>query len=153
MAEGGVTQTPSGPDRLIVSGPFLTLSPAVMFRAWTEPALLTRWWPNEAEIDLREGGNYHFSWPSMNWHLRGEYVTVEPDTHLSFGWTWDHETSPDRRVDVRFDPLPEGGTKLTLEHGSYADTDAEEREGHLAGWLHFLGRLYMVSPEISREAG
>jgi uncharacterized protein YndB with AHSA1/START domain len=154
MAEGGVTQTPSGPDRLIVSGPFLTLSPRTMFRAWTEPALLTRWWPPEADIDLREGGTYHFSWPTMNWHLRGEYATIEPETRLSFSWRWDHEESPDRDVDVRFDRLPDAGTKLTLEQGTYTGTaaDAQEREGHVSGWLHFLGRLYMASPEISREA-
>jgi uncharacterized protein YndB with AHSA1/START domain len=154
MAEGGVTQSPSGPERLIVSGPFLTLSPSDMFRAWVEPGLITRWWPHEAEIDLREGGSYHFSWPSMSWHLRGEYLAVQPDSRLTFTWSWDHEDSPDRTVDIRFDPLPDGGTLLTLEQGSYTESqaDQEEREGHIAGWLHFLGRLYMASPKLASEA-
>jgi uncharacterized protein YndB with AHSA1/START domain len=154
MAEGGVTQSPSGPERLIVAGPFLALSPSDMFRAWTEPEVITRWWPQEAELDLREGGSYHFSWPSMSWHLRGKYQTVQPNSRLTFTWSWDHEDSPDRTVDIRFDSLPNGGTMLTLEQGTYTESEAdrEEREGHIAGWLHFLGRLYMASPEISQAS-
>jgi uncharacterized protein YndB with AHSA1/START domain len=151
MAEGGVTQVPSSPETLIVSGPFLTLSPQAMFDAWTQPELLTRWWPQVAEVDLRPGGEYHFSWPSMDWHLRGSYTVVEPPHRLAFTWNWDHEDAPERTVVMHFAPLPEGGTRLTLRHGTYTAEDTEEREGHLSGWLHFLGRLYLLSPELSQH--
>jgi uncharacterized protein YndB with AHSA1/START domain len=120
-----------------------------MFRAWTEPNMLRQWWPNEAEIDLQPGGAYHLSWPSMDWHLRGRYSAVELNEHLAFTWKWDHDDNPERTVDVRFEPLPDGGTRLTLVHGTYTSEDTEEREGHISGWLHFLGRLYMQSPEMA----
>jgi uncharacterized protein YndB with AHSA1/START domain len=151
MAEGGVTRSLSSPDRAIVSGPFLAVDPHALFQAWTEPALLVQWWPPVAEIDAREGGAYHLAWPSMNWHLRGAYLAIEQDRLLRFTWKWDHTALPERIVEVRFEPLRDGGTRLTVEHGRYDDTpeDIEDRESHVAGWLHFLGRLYMLSPEMS----
>jgi uncharacterized protein YndB with AHSA1/START domain len=154
MAEGGVTRVPSPPDRVVVSGPFPVLDPPAMWRIWTEPALLTRWWPTEASLDLREGGSYHFVWPAMDWHLRGTFLTVEPERLLRFTWSWDHDDLPQRTVAVNLDPLLDGGTRLTVEHGTYSDsaTDVEDRDSHLAGWLHFLGRLYMISPELAELA-
>jgi uncharacterized protein YndB with AHSA1/START domain len=154
MAEGGVTRVPSPSDRVVVSGPFAVLDPPAMWRVWTEPALLTRWWPTEAGVNLCEGGSYHFAWPAMHWHLRGTYLTLDPTRLLRFTWSWDHDDLPERTVAVQFEPLPGGGTRLTVEHGTYTETevDVEDRESHLAGWLHFLGRLYMLSPELANSA-
>jgi uncharacterized protein YndB with AHSA1/START domain len=50
----GVTQLPSSLDRVIVAGAFLTLEPHTLFRAFTEPAFLVRWWPQGAPVDLPE---------------------------------------------------------------------------------------------------
>jgi uncharacterized protein YndB with AHSA1/START domain len=155
MAEGGVTREETGPERVVVSGPFLTMEPRTMYRAWTEAWLLTRWWPPVAELEVREGGRYHLAWPSMDWHLRGRYLAVEPEQLLRFTWKWDHDTLPERVVEVRMEPLPQGGTRLRVEHGTYSDSpeDVEDRESHASGWLHFLGQLYMKSPELAREPG
>ena len=90
------------------------------------------------------GGTYRLSWPAMGWHLRGRYTKVDPGRALGFTWAWDHEPQrPERHVDVSFEPLPEGGTRITVTHGRYGDgaADAEDRQGHIDGWRHFLARL------------
>ena len=115
-----------------------------VWRALTEGEQLSAWFGAEAEIDPRPGGRYRLSWPRMKWHLRGTYTQFEPGRTLGFTWQWDHEPErPMRHVAVDLTPLPGGGTRVSVTHGFYGSSaaDAEEREGHLDGWRHFLGRL------------
>jgi uncharacterized protein YndB with AHSA1/START domain len=134
----------SGPEVAVVTVDTPSLTPEEAYRSFTEPASLTRWWPPEAETDPRVGGAYHLSWPAMGWHLRGRYTTAEPGRALGFTWKWDHEPDlPERQVDVSFEPLAARGTRVTVMHGRYGtgDTEAEDRQGHIDGWQHFLARL------------
>jgi uncharacterized protein YndB with AHSA1/START domain len=134
----------SGPEAAVVAVDAPGLSPDEAYRAFTEPASLVRWWPPEAETDPRVGGTYHLSWPAMGWHLRGRYTRMEPGRALGFTWNWDHEPDlSERQVDVSFEPLPDGGTRITVVHGRYGEGDAEaaDRQGHVDGWQHFLARL------------
>ncbi len=138
---------PTATDRLIVVANFPQFAPDVLFDYWTKPDLICRWWPQQAEIEPGEGGAYHFSWPKMGWNLRGRYVKFDICRTLSFTWKWDHEAAPARHVEITFDALPNGGTQITLTHGLYTDAteDQQERQGHLEGWTHFLGRLQQLS--------
>lgn len=141
-AEQYVTQLPTTPDRLTVAAMYERTTPDEVFAYWTDPALLAQWWPEQAEADLRPGGVYHFAWPKMGWHLRGEYTTVEPGSRLAFTWRWDHEPDKSARmVEVLFDAVGDLGTQLTVTHGTYTGADREERDGHLEGWTYFLTRL------------
>lgn len=139
-------QIPTANDRLVMSATFSQFTPDELFEHWTKPDLICRWWPQQAEIEPREGGAYHFSWPKMGWNLRGRYVTFDRGRTLSFTWKWDHEAAPPRQVEMLFDTLPDGGTQITLTHGLYTDSaeDQEERKGHLEGWTHFLGMLQQL---------
>src|SRR5918992_2052791 len=134
----------SGPGVAVVRVDVPGLTPDDAFLAFTEPSSLVRWWPQEAETDRRVGGTYHMSWRAMGWHLRGRYTTMEPARALGFTWRWDHEPGlPERDVVVSFEPVPDGGTRITVTHGRYGAGDAEaaDRQGHIDGWLHFLARL------------
>lgn len=133
---------------LVMSANFPQLAPDVLFDYWTKPDLICQWWPQQAEIEPREGGAYHFSWPKMGWSLRGQYVNFDIGRSLNFTWRWDHQTTPLRHVEITFDALPNGGTQITLTHGFYTDSaeDQEERAGHIEGWIHFLGRLQQLEP-------
>lgn len=137
-----VTEVAGGNERLVIAGDFAK-TPDELFRYWTDPELLTQWWPVEAEIDPREGGTYLASWPRMEWRLRGRYTAFEPGKRLTFTWNWDHEPdTPERQVDVLFEPSGDG-TQMTIIHGPYTDSpaDQQERQGHLEGWQHFCSRL------------
>ena len=142
----GLREIPSGPDRLMVEADFLEMAPETVFDYWTKPEMITKWWPQEAEIEPRVGGRYHLAWPGMNWHLRGIYTAFEPGSRLAFTWNWDHEPdAPERSVEIIMAAKGEG-TQLTATHGAYTDTDAdrEVRQSHLEGWIHFLSQLQNV---------
>lgn len=135
-------EIPSGTDTLVLSGDF-PAPPETVFRFWTEPALLTQWWASDAEIEPREGGAYLFSWPQMDWRLRGRYLAFDPNRRIAFTWAWDHEPdTPERRVEVHFDPAGDG-TRVTITHGPYGASsgEQEDRQSHLEGWQYFAGRL------------
>ena len=141
-AAGGVSQAPSPMESLIVVADYPDVTPQRVYDFWTTPALLCSWWPQEAELDVRVGGAYKLSWPKMGWRLRGRYTAVRPGERLAFTWVWEHEGNDVRGVEVLFSPH-ETGARVTVRQGPYADTpaDRESRNGHLEGWLHFLGRL------------
>ena len=124
-------------------------SPAETFQCWIVPGILQRWWPPQAEMDVRAGGEYHLTWPSQGWHLRGRFIEVDSPRRLAFTWKWDHDPNDaETTVDVRF--LPSGtGTELLLTHGAYPATDAgrERRQEHQDGWIYFLGRLESLAYE------
>ena len=143
-----IKQLASSEDKLILQGRFPGINPADMFRHWVEPELLTLWWPQVAEIEPSAGGAYHLAWPDMDWHLRGVYLAFDPGRKLAFTWKWEHEEHrPSRSVVVTFRELPSGGTLMTLGHGTYgsAPEDTDERNGHLEGWIYFLGRLEQLT--------
>ena len=145
-----VIQAPSPFDRLAVVAELPHISPARTFDYWTAPDLLCRWWPQEAEIHPYLGGMYHLSWPQMNWHLRGRYLSFVPGKQLAFTWKWDHdeENAPLREVSILFEPLSADSTRLTLTHGPYTDSEDDQDVRiyhHLEGWMHFLPRLQALS--------
>jgi uncharacterized protein YndB with AHSA1/START domain len=137
-------QVPSDPRQAVVVGDFDSLTTEQVFDAFTKPELIIKWWPEAAEIDLRPGGKYCLQWPQKDWNLRGEYVDIEPGKHLSFTWTWDHETSPEpQTVHLWLDCIHEVGTRLAIFHGPFVLTDEDQasRQGVVEGWMHFCMRL------------
>ena len=139
-------QLPSDLTTLIFETRFPDTNTQKVFNYWTQPTLLQKWWPQEAEIEPHTGGQYHLSWPKMNWHLRGHYTSFEPGERLTFTWRWDDEVegSYETVVDVTLESNTNGETRMLLTHGPYAETPEEQNlrlEQHLTGWLHFLPRL------------
>lgn len=106
--------------------------------AFTDPALLARWWGGELTTDLAAGGPYLVRFASMGRAMTGRIVSYVPPTSLEFTWSWDHQDEPGRTVAVTA-----GGSEtatLTIIHGTYGES-ASERAEHRAGWEYFLPRL------------
>jgi len=138
-------------DRLMITAEFPHLTPAQLFDHFTVPELLAHWWAPQAEVDGRVGGAYHFIWLDMDYHLRGTYGEFKPGERLAFTWHWDHEPdSPVRHVEVEFMALGDG-SRLRLTHGFYTPEDAQERMGHLDGWMYFLPLLYQPDESEGSE--
>lgn len=137
-------QIASTSDWLIIEAVFPQLTPDDLYDHFTTADLLMQWWVGDgAEVNALVGGTYHFEWTAMDWHLRGTYKAAERGKVLAFSWKWDHErTLPAREVCVVIQP-DEAGSKLTLLHGIYSESDADQqdRQSHLDGWQHFLGQL------------
>ncbi len=127
--------------------------PELVFRAWTEPVRLERWFsPNPANkvtatVDLKKGGKYRISMrnPSGDtWTVQGTYLSIVKPLHLSFTWQWEGE-SEESRVTVEF--VAEGaGTRVAVKHERV--TTMESFTGHRRGWESTMERLseYLSNP-------
>lgn len=116
-----------------------------MERVWeaiTDPGHLAQWFGDEAELDLRPGGD-----GAMTWENHGRYAmrvdSVEPPTRLV--WSWVHEPdvpfeeAPATTVEWTLTQRPDGGTTLYLkETGFLSDKHCGENDG---GWDQELGHL------------
>ena len=133
-------------DHLEIVAEFPDKGPEDLFRFWTDPRLISKWWPPSAQIEAKQGGSYVLTWPRQNWFLRGTFNRFVPGKYLSFTWKWDHEPEkPLTEVQLKFERLGDHGTRLTLNHGKYDINDREQRQSHLDGWLFFLGKLQSAS--------
>lgn len=133
-------QTADG--RLRVWETYRRVTPDELYSYWTEPAKLKTWWPNEVTIDAVTGGHYSYTFTQPGQTLSGVFSEVLPGKRLAFSWEWAHEPGSARQVVVDFEKR-DADTLLTVTHGTYGGGEAEahEREAHLGGWQHFLGRL------------
>ena len=113
-------------------------SPEMVFRFFTEPALLARWLCAQAEVDAHPGGGYLFNVTGS--HItRGTFLVVEPGRRLVYTWLFDHVEPPlPTTVEVTLTPVGRG-TRVRLHHHGFADRPARDR--HTAGWAHYLPRL------------
>jgi uncharacterized protein YndB with AHSA1/START domain len=139
---GDFTETSgSTSGRLEVGGVIPGASPEEVYRAFTDAALLARWWGDEADVDPVVGGRLVVHWPAMEWTFRGIYTELDRGRAVGFTWSWDHEPdTPTRTVRVTFEPA-RPGTLVEVSHGDYGPDDADERRGHLEGWRFFLDRI------------
>lgn len=119
--------------------------------AWTEPRLLREWWGGELDATLEMGGDYVVRFPALEQTMRGRVLAYQPDAGLAFSWSWEHEpASPKREVEIRVVDI-EDGTRVSIWHGSFGDTESEEVDAVdiQQGWEHFLPRLASSFVETS----
>lgn len=89
-----------------------------VFAAWTEPALLVRWWgPGaEADLDLRIGGRFRlsmqFDWGAMV--AVGEYREIVEPERLVFTFSWDGDPTGEETLVTLVLREAEGGTETDL---------------------------------------
>ncbi len=121
------------------------LSPAEVFRAWTDATrFATWWWPQFPdvvyEIDARPGGAYRIWSAAIGIGAHGEYSVVEPPSRLDFTWVWDGDGGhPPDPVTVTIEPNDGGGARVRLRHDCSAD---EQGVADLTqGWNDVLDRL------------
>ena len=134
--------------------PSLTLSrsyavaPEKVWRAWTDPEAIKRWWGpgnepvSRAELDVRVGGRFRivFGGPEGKAHeCAGVYREVVPNRKLVFTWTWPNST-PERESVVTITLRAAGnGTELTFLHEQFFDETV--RDSHKRGWSGALDKL------------
>ena len=120
-----------------------------VFRAWTEPQVLKKWWgPVGAstpvvEIDLRVGGQYRFGmqFPGQDiFYVSGIYLEVQPPEKLVFTWRWEQPDMDfgDSQVTIEFQQQG-NATQVILSHGNFPT--AEICQNHRQGWSGFLEKV------------
>ena len=128
-------------------------TPEEVFDAWTNPAVLMRWWAMRAsqtsplcEVDLRVGGRYELQMRDGDTGevvaVAGEYREVRRPSRLAFTWCWQGDSGmhPGHVSLVTVEFVPDGDrTTVVLEHSALASE--ESRAGHGAGWKGVFERL------------
>lgn len=124
-----------------------------VFRAWTEPEALKRWFaPSDefstpiAEVDLRVGGAYRIGMKPPDQEdmfiVVGTYREVQPPERLVFTWSWEQGMDVgETLVTVEFHDR-EGSTEVVLTHELFPNEQA--RDKHNEGWSGCLERLEKI---------
>jgi len=143
--------TDASPAIALVLERTLAAPPERVFRAWTEPTELARWFapdpglPTEAEVDLRVGGAYRIR--MGRWEVVGAYVAIDPPRTLRFTWRWaSGSDAGETLVTVSLAPAGDG-TRLTLRHERFP-SEASCAE-HRGGWTRSLARLVERAPSTT----
>jgi len=127
----------------------LPAAPAAVFRAFTAPEELSKWWGPEGftvpslEFDARVGGSYRIEMQPPDgdaFYLTGEFLAIEPPTRLAYTFVWEDPDPDDNETmaELSFRDLGES-TEVTLVQGPFK-TEAR-RELHRNGWTDCFDRL------------
>ncbi len=138
----------ASPIALVVKRVF-SVNPDVLFDAWTQPALMMKWfhakdsWTTpKAESDLRVGGAWSIEMKTEDGRVFrpfGVYKSIDKPSRLVFTWHPYGDADYETVVTLRFRKLAENSTELTLIHeGLRSDAD---RSDHESGWAGCLGNL------------
>ena len=130
-----------------------------VFRAWTDPAWIARWWGppdgiQQIEVDLRVGGSYRYSVkpPDGNtWHLVGTYETVEPPEKLVYTWRFENtEQDYGAATLVTVEFIDRGDqTEVIVTHERFQSGDS--RKAHSDGWVicfDGIAQLLLTEPDL-----
>lgn len=116
---------------------------ALVFRAWTDPSHLARWFGPEGftvpecKLDVREGGVWRTCMRSPDgndYRVRGVYREIVKPERLVFTWAWEDEsgaTGHETLVTVTFAERA-GRTMLRVAHRVFETKKA--RDAHRQGW-------------------
>ncbi len=119
---------------------------AEVYAAWTDPALMCRWFSPtgraEVEADVRVGGSLRVVMigDGMRIDHTGSYLVVEPPRRLSFTWNSPYTGTESSVVTVVLTPRGEH-THLLLSHDRLPPATVESHEG---GWTSIVASLAAV---------
>ena len=143
--------TPTGRDeplRPIVLTATTSGSPAAAWAALTEPARVVEWFTEASPVGP-VGSPYRLDFGDGS-VVEGTVRALEPGRRLAYSWAWaDAEPAQETLVTWTIDPLPDGGTRITLEHAGWteAGADATTRNDHEGYWDGYLEDLAAVLDE------
>jgi uncharacterized protein YndB with AHSA1/START domain len=144
MAQAKLAEKPS-----LVLARSYPVAPEKVWRAWTDPQALKRWWgpggPQGvalAQLDVRVGGRFRIVFggsAGRDHEVQGVYREVVPNRKLVFTWTWPNST-PEREslVTIAFRAV-DGGTQLDFLHEQLFDETV--RDNHRRGWTESFAKL------------
>jgi uncharacterized protein YndB with AHSA1/START domain len=148
-----------GDGVVVVEGDF-NASAERMYRAWTEPGELMKWFgPSKgalagAEIALHVGGRVCFEFvasENKRSAIEGTYLEIEPNRKIVFTWSHivirpdgEEKTTPRSKVTVTFTAIGDR-TRVRLCHEGIATQDGRDGVSH--GWNGSMSQLQAYCAE------
>ena len=135
----------------------------LVYRAYTEPELVRRWWhANRGEmkvcdIDLRVGGQWRYAMDAPSFGevaFHGEYKEIVPNERLvstdAYTAAWEPSAKPFMTVILTFEDLGGGRTRYTARarHWTEADREAHEKMGFHEGWGKCADQLAALAAKL-----
>ncbi|HCL64195.1 MAG TPA: polyketide cyclase [Rhizobium sp.] len=137
--------------------------PSSVYRCWTDPQLLTRWFApapwttSRAELDVRPGGANLVVMRSPEgeeYPNQGTYLEVVPNEKLvltdAFTGNWEPSAKPFMTAILTF--VNEGGqTRYTarVRHWNTEDKETHEKMGFFEGWGAATNQLESVAKSLA----
>lgn len=150
-------------DRELVLTRVIDASPDKLYRAWTEPELLKRWFAPlpyttaSAAMDVRPGGSSRVVMTGPDGQeipCPGVYLEVVPNRRLvstdAFTSAWVPSAKPFMTLVLTFDDLGDGRTRYTAlaRHWTVADRETHEQMGFHQGWGQCTDQLAALVREL-----
>lgn len=148
------------PQREIVLTRDIAAPRALLFRLWTEPEHLMRWWgpqtttASSVSVDLREGGAWRhciLTAEGREYWSHGRYLEIVPPERLVFTFAWENrEGRPEHpmQVTVEFHEL---GERTRLVFRKVQLPDDTELKLQTRGWEQALDKYVAYAETTSRE--
>jgi uncharacterized protein YndB with AHSA1/START domain len=115
--------------------------PEKVWRALTDPALLTEWLLPVLSLQLSKGAVFTFTIPpQQGWSGTVECRVLEVEEYKKLSYTWVVADMLDTVVTFTLDPLPTG-TRLSLLHSGFRPDQKQNFGGARYGWKLMGGRL------------
>lgn len=130
-------------ERTLVLSRVFDAPRALVFKTWTQPEHLARWWGPRGftlisfKADARVGGSFRFGMRSPentdHW-AHGAYREVVPPERLVYTFAWEHPDGKPKHETIITLTFAEQGakTKLTLKQTLFESVTS--RDMHQSGW-------------------
>jgi uncharacterized protein YndB with AHSA1/START domain len=139
-------------ERQILMTRELAAPPRLVYRAYTTPELVARWWHadrgtvDSIDIDLRVGGRWRYAMTANGGFpvvFHGEYLEVVPDEKLVSTEVFEGVPDAAATTTATFTDNGAGGTTLSIlvQHRSRAHRDGHLQSGMEAGLQDALNHL------------
>ena len=138
-------------------------TPDKLYRAWTDPALITQWFTlgewkaAKADLDVRAGGVSLVTMrgpDGAEFSNRDVYLEVSPNKRLvltdAYTSAWVPSEQPFMTVTLSFDELPAGRTRYAarVSHWSVADREKHEAMSFHQNWPAMTEQLAAVVAKL-----
>ena len=157
---GTATVTLPAETQILITREF-DAPPQIVFRAWTTPELVSRWWTARrgemtvCEIDLRVGGRWRYAMIANGGFevaFHGEYREIVPGERLVSTEEFEGMPGAESLNTASFIPL-DGGRRtrveLLVEHQEQAHRDAHIQSGMEDGLQDALDLLEQVAASLA----
>jgi uncharacterized protein YndB with AHSA1/START domain len=154
----------AGDDRSLAIARHIDAPPSALWRCWTEPELITRWFVPppwsvaRAEINLRPGGTCLVVMRDAEGNEMpspGVYLEVVPERRLvstdAYVRAWVPAARPFMTLELTFAPAENGGTDYLARalHWTKEAREEHERMGFQEGWTKTTNQLAALGRTIA----